>query len=251
MDIADRTNQMGFGIPATVDNILYNSPDEMTLILRDSLPKGEFIDIMEFPMPQCLITDNFYQAQIIATLVYDPIIDPNQGAEYCQSNLDVKLGTYESLCERDTAKNNILNPIGRDSSSSNILRGTLYSKLPQKDDSLKFTKERLLMQYGDKYYPVKKYGVDLSEMTESNKRKYLDSRRHWFLKIEGVYRDFTEKKSEQSGLPLSQDFCLILTIRSINTDNDVYTGVTQQLDRYNFWHQNINLRATAHIDLEI
>ena len=251
MDVADRTNQMGFGIPATVDNILYNSPNEMTLILRDSLPKGEFIDIMEFPMPQCLITDNFYQAQIIATLVYDPIIDPNQGAEYCQSNLDVKFGTYESLCERDTAKNNILNPIGRDSSSSNILRGTLYSKLPQKDDSLKFTKERLLMQYGDKYYPVKKYGVDLSEMTESNKRKYLDSRRHWFLKIEGVYRDFTEKKSEQLGLPLSQDFCLILTIRSINTDNDVYTGVTQQLDRYNFWHQNINLRATAHIDLEI
>lgn len=52
---------------------------EATLILRDTLAKGEYIDIMDFPMPKSLIKNGFYTGQIIATLVYDPILDPTQG----------------------------------------------------------------------------------------------------------------------------------------------------------------------------
>lgn len=42
MKMTDKINQMGFGIPVGANEILYNSPDEITLILRDTLEKGKF-----------------------------------------------------------------------------------------------------------------------------------------------------------------------------------------------------------------
>ena len=52
----ERTNQLGFGVPKSIPQILYNTPYEATLILRDTLAKGEKIDIMDFPMPKsCLL----------------------------------------------------------------------------------------------------------------------------------------------------------------------------------------------------
>ena len=77
--VSDRTKQMGYGIPKNVRDIIYNAPYEATLILRESLSKGEYIDIMDFPMPPSLIKDGLYTGQVIATLVYDPILDSSQG----------------------------------------------------------------------------------------------------------------------------------------------------------------------------
>ncbi len=108
--LEERTKHLGFGIPKAVGEILYNSPNDVTLILRDSLAKGHFIDIMDFPMPTSLIKEEFFTGQIVVTLVYDPILDPSQGNEYCQSNIDIKFGSYDQKEERDTEKNNILNP---------------------------------------------------------------------------------------------------------------------------------------------
>ena len=99
----ERTKQVGFGIPKTVSEIIYNSPHEATLILRDDLAKGEKIDIMDFPMPQCLIKDGLYTGQVFVTLVYAPVLSPSQGIEYCQSNLDVKFGSYDEKQARDTS----------------------------------------------------------------------------------------------------------------------------------------------------
>ena len=74
----ERTRELGFGIPSNISNILYNKPYEATIILRDNLKKGERIDIMDFPMPKSLIKDGYYTGQIIATLVYNPILINNQ-----------------------------------------------------------------------------------------------------------------------------------------------------------------------------
>ena len=68
--VTERAKQVGFGIPKNVPDIIYNSPYEATLILRDSLAKGDKIDIMDFPMPQCLLKDGYYTVQIIACLLY-------------------------------------------------------------------------------------------------------------------------------------------------------------------------------------
>ena len=211
--ITERTKQVGFGIPKSVPEIIYNSPYEATLILRDNLAKGDKIDIMEFPMPDCLIRDGFYTGQIIATLVYDPILDPSQGIEYCQSNLDVKFGSYDAKVERDTTKRHILNPVGRQG-AQNLFLGNLFSKTKMKSKTGDFAlRERLQIQYNDKYYPVKKYAIDLSELTDKKRLDYLTMDKKWFLFLQGVYRSHIEKIAQLESFQLSQEFCLILTIR--------------------------------------
>ena len=116
-----------------------------------------------------------------------------------------------------------------------------------KANASSFARERVLIQYGDKYYPVKKYGVDLTEMTETNRQKFLGADRKWYLMLEGLYRDHTEKKANDLQLALSQEFCLIITIRSNDNNKQVYTGITQKLNEYNFWHKNIDVDVTAKV----
>lgn len=239
--VTERTKQIGFGVPKSVRDIIYNAPHEATLILRDSLAKGEFIDIMDFPMPSCLINNGFFTGQVIATLVYDPILDPTQGIEYCQSNVDVKFGSYDAKAERDVSKRNILNPVGRQG-AQNLFRGNLYSKQRMKEKADDFAlKERLLIQYEDKYYPVKKYAVDLAELTDANRLHYLAADKKWYLYIRGLFRDHLERKAMLDSVELSQDICLILTIRDPSKKGNVYDEVTQKLDEYNFWHSNIKI----------
>lgn len=245
----ERTKQVGFGLPKSVSEIIYNSPYEATLILRDNLAKGDKIDIMDFPMPQCLIKDGYYTGQIIATLVYDPILDASQGIEYCQSNLDIKFGSYDEKFERDVSQRHILNPVGR-KGAQNLFLGSVFSKTKMKNKSSDFAlKERLQIQYGDKYYPVKKYAIDLSELTEQKKIDYLSSDKKWFLFLQGVYRDHIERLSQLESFTLSQEFCLILTIRDPFYKEEVYDEVTHKLDEYNFWHSNIKIATDVNIPL--
>lgn len=247
--ITERTKQVRFGIPKSVPEIIYNSPYEATLILRDNLAKGDKIDIMEFPMPDCLIRDGFYTGQIIATLVYDPILDPSQGIEYCQSNLDVKFGSYDAKVERDTTKRHILNPVGRQG-AQNLFLGNLFSKTKMKSKTGDFAlRERLQIQYNDKYYPVKKYAIDLSELTDKKRLDYLTMDKKWFLFLQGVYRSHIEKIAQLESFQLSQEFCLILTIRDPLQKEKVYDEVSQKLDEYNFWHSNIKVSTDVNIPL--
>ena len=242
-----RTKYLGFGLPDTIHNILYNNQNEITLILRDRLSKGGFIDIKDFPIPDSLIKDNYFDFQITVTLVYNPILDPTQGFEYCQSNIDVKFGSYDEKISRDTSRSSILNPIGR-KGAQNILKRSLYSKRKIKDNSGDFAlKERMLIQYGDKYYPVKKYAVDTTELTDKNKDKYANSRKKWYLTIDNTYRNYIEEKAMSENTGLSQEFCLIITIKDASGLRNVYDGVTQKLDAYNFWHSNIKI--SEHINV--
>lgn len=237
----ERTNQLGFGVPKNIPQILYNNPYEATLILRDTLAKGEKIDIMDFPMPKSLIRNGYYTGQIIATLVYDPILDPSQGIEYCQSNIDIKFGSFNQKFSRDTSKRNILNPVGREG-SKNLLGGTLYSKRLMRDRKNEFAlRERLLIQYADKYYPVKKYAIDLSELTEANKQQYATADKKWYLYLAGFYREHTEQRAKLKRAIPSQDFCLIITIRDPERKANIYDEITQELDMHNFWHSNIKI----------
>lgn len=244
---SEKLNQMGFGKPKNVRDILYNNQNEITLVLRDTLVKGQFIEILDFPYPETLKVDDYFNGQITVTLVYDPILDVSQGAEYCQSNIDIYFGSYDEKTQRDITKNNILNPIGKEN-SKNVLLSSNYSKTAIKTSTNDFgLSERMLVEYGDKFYPVKKYAVDLSEMTQSNKEKFLRGNKRWFLKIKGLYRDFIEQKAVKESFELSQEFCVIITIKDPSKKCDVYNEVTRLLDANNFWHNNIKL----HQDIDI
>jgi hypothetical protein len=153
------------------------------------------------------------------------------------------MGTYDAKKDRDTSKRNILNPVGRDG-SQNVLLENYYSKKKMRSNTDEFAlKERLLIKYGDKYYPVKKYAVDLSEMTDGNKLKYLTKDKNWYLNIKGLYRDHIEVKSQMEGTVPSQEFCLIVTIKDPTGTKPVYNEASQKLDEYNFWHTNIKLQT--------
>jgi hypothetical protein len=95
---------------------------------------------------------------------------------------------------------------------------------------------------------VKKYAVDLADMRPAERDKWLPSNRKWYLKIEGLYRDFIEKDAIKKDYQLSQEFCMILTIRDPLGIAPVYDEVTQQLNNENFVHHDVRVRNAIRID---
>lgn len=95
LSASEKLNQMGFGKPKKINEILYNNPNEITLIMRDTIRKGQYIDILDFPYPDTLKRNDFYTGQVVVTLVYDPILEASQGSEYCQSNINILFGSYD------------------------------------------------------------------------------------------------------------------------------------------------------------
>ena len=110
-------------------------------------------------------------------------------------------------------------------------------------------KERLLIKYADKYYPVKKYGVDLYDLSETNKIKYLGAEKRWFLYLRGIFRDFIVNSAALNSNELSQEFCLIVTIKDPSGKRPVYDAVTQKLNEYHFWHSNIKIRGEVQFNV--
>ncbi|MBQ3100512.1 MAG: S8 family peptidase [Clostridia bacterium] len=249
MSMTDKVTQMGFGMPSCVQEMLYNSEDEITLILRDTLDKGSFIEMFDFPFPESLIDENGnFVGQIIATLVTKSLLDDKQSGEYCQSNIDILFGTYETETDRDTTKPTIKNPKGL-GEPQNVLLDSLYSsRVKNAHPMTGFERECTLVKYGKKFHPVKKYAVDLADMTPSNKQRYLAGNRKWYLKIEGLYRDFIEQDAAAHSYQLSQEYCLLLTIKDPNGNAPVYDQVVQQLENRNFVHHDIHLRNVISID---
>ncbi|MCU7618476.1 S8 family peptidase [Chryseobacterium sp. PBS4-4] len=247
--IDEKLKHLGFGVPSNIQDILFNQPNEITLILQDNLEKGNFIEILDFPYPQSMIDDQgYFHGEISVTLVTSPILDSANGAEYCQSNIDILLGTYDEKVDRDTSKPTIINPIGKEG-AQNLLSHSLYSKSAIKNNDSPYTKERVLVAYGDKFQPVKKWAVNLDEFTPSNKEKFLRNPKNWYLKVDGLFRDFTETKADMQRITPSQEFCLIITIKDTKNENHIYNEVTQLLDSYNFVHQNVRLKEDVRVQL--
>lgn len=250
LSISERVNQMGFGIPDSADEIIYNDPHEITLILQENITRGEFIEILEFPFPESLIDDDgFFYGEIKITLVGQPVLREKQGAEYCQSNLELQFGTYAAIKERDTSKPLTINEIGPED-PQNIILDSNYKSTHIKDTDSEYARERVLLNYGKKYQPVKKYSVNLSEMKDARQRDSLAGNRKWYAKIKGTYRDFAETLAIQDGEELNQDFTLIVTIRDTKAQNQVYNEVSRLLAERNFLHSNIKLREEVSIRVE-
>ena len=96
---------------------------------------------------------------------------------------------------------------------------------------------------------VKKYNINLSEMTDANREHALVGNRKWYLRVKGIYRDFAETQSIKDGEELNQEFALIITIKDTARRNNVYDEVTRLLSQRNFYHSNIHLRQDVNIGL--
>ncbi len=250
LQINDKIKQMGFGIPNTADEIIYNDPHEITLILQENINKGEYIEILEFPFPESLVDDEgYFYGEIKITLVSQPVLRETQGAEYCQSNLKFGFGTYDDIKNRDTTKSYILNSIAPND-PQNVMRDSNYGAASRKDTTSDYARERILLNYGKKYQPIKKYSVNLNEMTPSRKRHSLEGNRKWFARIKGEYRNFAETLATKDGEVLNQDFTLIVTIRDTKGKHQVYNEVSRLLANRNFIHSNIKIRENIRINIQ-
>lgn len=256
LNMDDKRKLMGFGMPLGTRDILYNSENEITLILRDSLEMKQYIEILDFPFANSLVGDDGrYHCDITMTVVHDPILRSSQRAEYCQSDIRVAFGTIEGIEQRDTTKPRIKNPLGA-ISSKNVMTHGLYSKtvfnVLDNEEEGSYNKERTLLRYNQKFYPVKKYAVRLDDMTESHKKECLDGNRQWFMKVEPFYREAIIRETQNTGEVLSQEFCIILTVKDPTGKAPVYNEITQQLQDKNFIYSNVQLRneIRGHIRLD-
>lgn len=132
LSMSERINNMGFGMPSPANEIVYNDEYEITLILQDTLIKGEYMEILEFPFPESLIDeDGYYYGKISLSLVSSPILK-NQGSEYCQSDLDVKFGTYDNIKTRDINQQTILNEFGPEGVGNIFMNGAYKASYKRK-----------------------------------------------------------------------------------------------------------------------
>jgi hypothetical protein len=141
------------------------------------------------------------------------------------------LDTFEEKVERDISNSSIKNPVGTDG-RQNILAMTNYRAKAIKDVETPFTTARILVTYGDKIQPIKKWSVNFDEFTEGNKEKFLKAPKNWYLKVEGLYRHYTEEKCKLEGRTPSQEFSLIVTIKGSKRKGNIYNEVTRLLDNY-------------------
>lgn len=243
LDSETRLAFLGYGKPTNASKTIFSSSYASTLILQGDLQKSQHIDIMDFPYPKALIKDGHYTGRIKVTLAYDPILIQNQGAEYCQSNLEVKFGTYDE--KQDTTDFlSRFNPVKRVGSFNTLLEGHYGKK--QMARNLEYGGERTLVKYGQKYHPIKKYAFDLSEIKPSESSN-VSADKHWFLFLEGHYRGYAEKAALRNQDILSIPYSLIITIEDPDEQAPVYDSTVQELNANNFVHSNVSVDNSIHL----
>lgn len=86
-------NYYGFGMPAPdYLDILHSSPNEITMVFMQTIKKGSYLEMLNFPYPKSLMRDGKYYGEIGMTLVYNPPVDKAFGVNYCRANIDASFG---------------------------------------------------------------------------------------------------------------------------------------------------------------
>jgi len=141
---AESLRYRGFGTPMEVPEILTCSPWQATLVFEPELPPHKKVFAKaDFPIPRCLRTaDGNISGEIVMTLVYAPPVNPRAGAEYCQVNVDVSLGTLAAS-------------------------GAHRMQVPLEPSDISQMYEEHLVKYGFKWSPVKVYRRTLHRVSGS------------------------------------------------------------------------------------
>ena len=200
----------GFGKPPDVEDILSCKPSEATLIFDLDLPyTHRNFHKQDFPVPPCLHRNGKVFGEIIMTLVYDPPVDPCDGAAYSQINVNPSLG----VCWINDEK------VGYASKLVPYPKG--YRDLFEKNQ----------IQHGFKWSPVKVYRASFSRITP---------RDMWRISME-----MSARKPEQ--IPASQPIALIATIRDTDGVQPVYNEVIQMMNRSGWITQNLPIKSQVRI----
>lgn len=238
--------ELGFGIPATLEDILYNDPDEFTMVWKPELSDGVDMQIQDIPFPANLVNDGHFIGEVSVTVVTNPVLRESEKSEYCQSDVKVALQSYDRIeyvvlgaaGTPRTYRNSerLVNP-------KNILTKDLY-----KASSFRSTNpiERTVI-CGEEYLAVKNYHVNLEQMRSANRNSYLKENRRWCLSIVATNRDAT-MVDKMNGLDVgTTEIVVIITIKDPMRTGVVYNACLQALDKHNFAHSDIVIRQNINV----
>jgi len=201
----DNIKYYGFGVPSVnVQDILQCSEDEITLVFRQKVIQGSYLEMFDFPYPASLIRNGKCHGEIGMTLAYSPILDQRYGREYCRTNIDVSFGTYKFALD---GKIDFAGCVPLESSWDE-----------------KFEKSRV--ENGFKWSPIKSYYRKISN-------KGIQSGDGWKIRI-GM--------NPRNGLIVpSQEFVLIVTIKDPD-GNDIYSEVVNGLRARGYVTNNLETK---------
>jgi hypothetical protein len=166
---------VGFGIPASSEEILIDDDYSITMVFNGNLTSGKALQF-DFSWPAALVGDEGKcRGAARISLVYKPIIDSKYGAEFIRVNLDAYLrqnnnGTYKGRAEQ------------------------VFTK--QKRGDVHFESD--LIEHGLKWWPMKHYNF--------SSEKGVGKSSEWRLVVEPLLRSGAQ--FPQGGVP----FSVVLTI---------------------------------------
>jgi hypothetical protein len=124
-------------MPADAADVLGCDPWRATLLFELDLRAGVDLHRAPFAIPACLLLDRTLRAEMTVTLAYEPPLDAAFGAEYCRTNVDVSLGSYDADDQGTRVQKRQVHPF------------------PERLDTSTF--ERGLIEQGFKWSPMKVY----------------------------------------------------------------------------------------------
>jgi hypothetical protein len=203
----------GFGIPSDVENILSCDDWAATLVFEGELWQLHNFEKRQFPIPPSFRTaDGKVCGDFAMTLVYDPPLDPTYGVEYCRSNIEVSLGSYDPDAE-----------------------GVRHHKklIPEESGDYKERYEHHLIEHGFKWSPVKVYRRSIPKGIQGNE---------WRLLIDRLNRaDYLEEGP--------QKFALIISMWDRSKGNPIYNEVVRAMVDAGWVTQNLELRTDIRLSL--
>lgn len=196
----------GFGVPRDVLDVLSCSPNTCTLVFEVDLKPGLEFRKENFPIPDCMRNaDGAVVGEFLITLVYDPPLDAKAGSEYCRTNVEVSLGTYE---------------MGKD--------GKMHHKkqIPIEAGDTK-SREKTLVEHGFKWSPTKVYRRKIPKGIKGQ---------IWRLNVEMLNRSGFLPPDDHS-----QKIALVVTMIGPKADSPVYDETVRLMNQNGWQIENLKV----------
>lgn len=202
----------GFGRPGDVAQLISCAPNEATLIFEPQLRYGQVFEKNPFPIPACMRTaSGKFQGEIIATIAYDPPVNPKFVAEYCRTELEFSFGTWEAGKKPGTYEQ--------------------HGKVPPLPTKPEEMREEFLVKERFKWSPVRVHRKKFPRGTEGDV---------WRMALTLFYRD----NEEATSLP-PQRAAVIVTLRGLNKTLPVHAQMEAAMTNAGWLVNDLTLRDTV------
>lgn len=197
----------GFGKPGDIDDLLYCTDDQITLMFEVDVRHG----LVEFerspiPLPTSVQEAGMFKGEVAMTLVYSPPFDRSFGSEYSRVNISVSMGETKEILDEKTGE----------------LKTIFKGKVPPLPSEKKDLYEINQLKNSFKWSP-----------TKAHKKRYPQGTgvAAWKLKMESTIR------AEEQNPATPQKTVLLVTIKSIKEGTNLYSDAVRLL-KTNGWILN-------------